>query len=110
MIRQVKLEDAIKEIRSRNKPYIGVMPQSTFSVTLCNIENGRAKRSTVREFMARFGYKDMALTFSFEDGLKKVAGVMPQHIIDDTLHILRSGNDFNNDDVPFVSYIKLEDK
>lgn len=51
------IQEALEEIKSRVKPYIGVMPQSTFSNTIRNIEAGLAKQSTVDEFMKLFGYE-----------------------------------------------------
>ena len=49
--------EVITEIKSRVKPYIGIMPQSTFSRTLSNIEHGMAKPKTIDKFFAVFGYK-----------------------------------------------------
>lgn len=50
------LNEVIQELRANTKCYIGVMPQSTFSETLRNIETGRAKDITVTRFLAQFGY------------------------------------------------------
>lgn len=52
------LEEAIKEIKSRVKPYNHVgMSQPTFSNTIRNIEAGTAKWPTIEAFMNKFGYK-----------------------------------------------------
>lgn len=51
------LNEAIKEIKSRVKPYAQInMPQSTFVNTLRNIEAGLAKGNTIEGFMNKFGY------------------------------------------------------
>lgn len=54
----MELNEAIKELKSRVKPYLHVgMPQSTFFNTIRNIEAGLAKQSTIDEFMGRYGYE-----------------------------------------------------
>lgn len=49
-------DEAINEIKSRIKPYVGVMPQSTFSSTLTRIETGKCRYETLITFMGKFGY------------------------------------------------------
>lgn len=52
------ITEAIKEIKSRNKPYAQIgMPQSSFVNTVRNIEAGLAKNTTIEIFMAKFGYQ-----------------------------------------------------
>lgn len=52
------VNEAIKEIKARQKPYAQIkMPQSTFVNTIRNIEAGLAKHSTVIDFMGKFGYE-----------------------------------------------------
>lgn len=54
----MEITEAIKEIKSRVKPYKHVgMEQSTFSNTIRNIEAGTAKWPTIEAFMNKFGYE-----------------------------------------------------
>jgi len=50
------IQEVIHELRQRSKPYVGIMPQATFSDTILKIEAGRAKDSTTVKFLAKFGY------------------------------------------------------
>lgn len=50
------IQEVIHELRQKSKPYVGIMPQATFSDTLLKIEAGRAKDSTTLNFLAKFGY------------------------------------------------------
>lgn len=49
-------QEVIQELRQKSKPYVGVMPQQTFSHTIKMIEAGLAKDSTTVKFLAKFGY------------------------------------------------------
>jgi len=49
-------QEVIKEIRSMVKPYLGIMKQSVFSITMRNIELGLCKTSTEREFFSKMGF------------------------------------------------------
>lgn len=52
------IQEVIEDLRSEVKPYIPVrMLQGTFSATLMRIEGGSAKRGTIKEFFAKFGYE-----------------------------------------------------
>ena len=48
--------EVIDELRTRIKPYIGLMAQSVFSNTCTRIYNDLCKPSTVKEFFSKFGY------------------------------------------------------
>jgi len=50
------IEEVLDEIQSRVKPYVGIMPQSTFSNAIKAIKNGTYKNSKREWFMSRFGY------------------------------------------------------
>lgn len=50
-------QEAINEITSELKWYVGVMPQSTASNFLASYRKGMAKKSTINNFLDRFGYK-----------------------------------------------------
>lgn len=50
------LDEVIDEITSEHKYYIGKMPQYTASRFLKTYREGTAKRSTVLEFIKKFGY------------------------------------------------------
>lgn len=54
---QVSTNEAINEIKGRTKPYVGIMPQSTFSSTITAIETGRCRLKTIKDFMSKFGYE-----------------------------------------------------
>jgi hypothetical protein len=49
-------EEVIEELSTLVKPYIGIIPQSTYSRTLRDIKNGNCKPKTMRKFFALFGY------------------------------------------------------
>lgn len=57
--------EAIRELKSRLKPHIGIMPQSTFSSTIIRFEAGLLKPKTVAEFLEKFYLRD-------NDGLWKL--------------------------------------
>lgn len=57
MFASMTLQEAVKEITSKPKWYMGKMPQSTASCTVRNIVAGTAKPKTVEKFMALFGYE-----------------------------------------------------
>jgi len=50
-------EEVINELNSLVKPYIGKVPQSTYSRTLRDIKNGNCKPKTMRKFFALSGYE-----------------------------------------------------
>jgi hypothetical protein len=49
-------DQAIEEIKSRVKPYVGIMSQSQFSTTCTNIQNEISKIKTAKTFFGKFGY------------------------------------------------------
>lgn len=49
-------QQILNEITSRVKPYIGIMPQSTFSNAVKAIRNGTYKAKETEKFMELFGY------------------------------------------------------
>ena len=51
------LEEVINQITSEHKYYVGVMPQSTAANFVKRFREGKAKRKTAIEFIARFGYE-----------------------------------------------------
>ena len=62
-------EQVIKELKSRVKPYNQidpVMPQSTYSRTVRDIEHGHAKQSTIVCFFTKFGYTQNDITWTKE--------------------------------------------
>lgn len=50
-------KEAIEEITSELKWYIGVMPQSTASNFLQSYRRGMAKKKTINKFLRKFGYE-----------------------------------------------------
>lgn len=52
--------EVLQELRSRCKPYIGVMKQSTFSTYLKRIANDEVLPYTKRSFFEKFGYQGKA--------------------------------------------------
>jgi len=56
-------EQVIRELKSRVKPYINIMPQSTYSRTVRDIEHGHAKQSTIVCFFTKFGYTQNDITW-----------------------------------------------
>lgn len=50
-------KEAIEEITSELKWYIGVMPQSTASNFLQSYRKGMAKKKTINKFLRKFGYE-----------------------------------------------------
>ena len=50
-------EEVINELNTLVKPYMGVIPQSTYSRTLRDIKNGNCKPKTMSKFFALFGYE-----------------------------------------------------
>lgn len=50
-------QEAIEEITSELKWYIGVMPQSTASNFIQSYRKGMAKKKTIDKFLNKFGYK-----------------------------------------------------
>lgn len=54
------IQEAIKEIKSRHKPYTyanPVMTQQSYSKMMQRIEKGKAKDTAIFNFLDRFGYK-----------------------------------------------------
>lgn len=49
-------DEAIKEIISKPKYYVGVMPQSTASNFVASWRKGMSKQSTIDDFLKKFGY------------------------------------------------------
>jgi hypothetical protein len=64
---QFSKTEAIREIQQRIKPYIGVMPQSTFSNTIKGILNGTCKSETEERFFNTFGYKKQEVKWNYEE-------------------------------------------
>lgn len=58
------LKEAIKHVRARSKPYVGVMPESTFYNTLRNMEAGLCKKETILKFFDSLGY-DVSINLSY---------------------------------------------
>lgn len=50
-------DEAIEQITSQPKWYIGKMPQSTASNFLASYKKGMAKKSTIDSFLSKFGYE-----------------------------------------------------
>lgn len=50
-------QEAIEEITSELKWYIGVMPQSTASNFIQSYRRGMAKKKTINKFLRKFGYE-----------------------------------------------------
>lgn len=50
-------EQAVKEIVSKCKFYIGIMPQSSAHSFLTRFKAGTAKQKTVESFIKKFGYE-----------------------------------------------------
>lgn len=50
-------QEALKELRSRNKPYAGIMLQPNFSHMMRRIEAGLCKQFTIERFLNKFGYE-----------------------------------------------------
>lgn len=50
-------KEAIEEITSELKWYIGVMPQSTASNFIQSYRKGMAKKKTINKFLRKFGYE-----------------------------------------------------
>ncbi len=48
--------EVVAELRTRVKPYHGIMAQASFSQRCIAIENGTAKPITVQKFFGHFGY------------------------------------------------------
>lgn len=48
--------EVINELNSCVKPYMGVVPQSTYSRTIRDIKAKTCKPKTMKEFFAKFGY------------------------------------------------------
>lgn len=55
--------EVINELNCRVKPYIGVMPQSTYSRTIRDIKNGNCKQKTMQDFFFKFGYEQNEVTW-----------------------------------------------
>lgn len=53
----ITLQEAVNEITSTPKWYMGQMKQSTASMTVKAILKGNAKPKTVKSFMTKFGYE-----------------------------------------------------
>lgn len=51
------IEEAIKQITSQPKYYVGVMPQSTAASIVKRYKQGTLKKSTLTEFLTAFGYE-----------------------------------------------------
>ncbi len=49
--------EVINDLKSRTKPYIGIIPQSTYSRTIRDIQNGNCKQKTMQLFFNKFGYE-----------------------------------------------------
>jgi len=49
--------EVLLELKSRVKPYMGLIPQSTYSRTIRDIKNGNCKPKTMQAFFAKFGYE-----------------------------------------------------
>lgn len=49
-------QEVINELRSLVKPYIGIIPQSTFSSILTRYDAGILKPKTLRLFFEKMGY------------------------------------------------------
>lgn len=57
-------EEVINELNTLVKPYIGKVPQSTYSRTLRDIKNGNCKHKTMSKFFALFGYSQEEVRWS----------------------------------------------
>jgi hypothetical protein len=55
--------EVLSELNARTKPYIKVMPQSTYSRTIRDIKNGNCKQKTMQDFFAKFGYTQNEVTW-----------------------------------------------
>lgn len=53
----ITLQEAINEIISVPKWYVGKVKQSTASMTVKSILTGCAKPKTIKNFMSKFGYE-----------------------------------------------------
>lgn len=51
------IQQAIEEITSTPKYYVGVMPQSTASTIVRRYKKGTVKKKTLNEFLTAFGYE-----------------------------------------------------
>lgn len=51
------IKEAIKEITSKPKYYIGIMPQSTASAIIKRHREGTVKKKTLDKFLEAFGYE-----------------------------------------------------
>jgi hypothetical protein len=49
-------QEVYKDLLGRIKPYIGVMPQGSYSNTMIRIKAGLSKPATIRFFYERLGY------------------------------------------------------
>lgn len=56
-------KEVYNELKSRVKPYINIMPQSTFSNTMASIKNETCKPKTMKLFFAKFGYTQNETTW-----------------------------------------------
>jgi len=50
-------KQVIQDLRKQPKPWIGVIPQSTFSSTITRYEAGLLKPRTLENFFTKMGYK-----------------------------------------------------
>ena len=55
--------EVLNDLKSRTKPYIGIIPQSTYSRTIRDIQNGNCKYKTMQLFFAKFGYEQNEITW-----------------------------------------------
>ena len=56
-------EEVIEDLSTLVKPYMGIIPQSTYSRTLRDIKNGNCKPKTMHKFFALFGYSQNEVTW-----------------------------------------------
>jgi hypothetical protein len=50
-------QEVYAELLKKVKPYIGIMPQGSFSNTMIRIKAGLSKPATIRFFFTRLGYE-----------------------------------------------------
>lgn len=55
--------EVLNELSGLTKPYIKVVPQSTYSRTIRDIKNGNCKPKTMQTFFAKFGYEQNEVTW-----------------------------------------------
>jgi len=62
-------QDAVTELRSKVKPYQGLIHQGTYSNTIIRFEMGRLKPATLIKFLTTLGYikKDGKWISPFKD-------------------------------------------